>query len=110
MNPRMNMDGAEAIIGKHVVIDVEVRDHDETFIERRELHGTIERVSESEGIVVILYPTGHEYILPADLDALQSLPIGAYRLETTGEVIDRPDLKTSLTIHMPPPEFEGPAL
>jgi hypothetical protein len=109
MNPKLNMEGAEAIIGKHVVIDVEVLDHDETFVERRELHGTIERVSESEGIVVILYPSAHEYILPADLDALQPLAAGAYRLETTGEVIDHPDLKRSLTVHLPPPEFEGPA-
>ncbi len=92
-----------------MIIETEVRDFDETFIERRELHGVIERVSESEGIVVILDPSGHEYILPPDLDALLPLPSGSYRLETTGEVIEQPDLKTSLRVHMPPPEFEGPA-
>ena len=109
MNPKFNMNGAESIIGRHVIIDTEVRDFDETLIERRELHGTIQRVSEGEGIVVILHPTGHEYVLPPDLDALRPLPAGSYRLETTGEVIEHADLKTSLLVHMPPPEFEGPA-
>src|SRR5690349_7243631 len=107
MNPKFNMNGIDSLVGRHLIIEVTVRDYDETLVERRQLHGTVTRVSEGEGIVVKLQPSGNEYMLPPDLDEFEVLPPGRYALESTGEWIENPDLATSLLVHLPPPDFEG---
>jgi hypothetical protein len=108
MNPKFNMENADLLVGKHVIIDLIIHDYDERFIERRQLYGTIVRVGESEGVVVKLHTSGHEYVLPPDIDEFRELPPGPYTLESTGETVERADLATSLLVHLPPPDYEGP--
>lgn len=108
MNPKFNMDNADALIGKHVIIDLIIHDYDESFVERKQMHGTVVRISEGEGIVVKLHSSGHEYMLPPDIDDFRELPPGPYTLESSGEVVENADLTTSILVHLPPPEYEGP--
>ncbi|MDB5036467.1 MAG: hypothetical protein JWQ98_3708 [Chlorobi bacterium] len=107
MNPQFNFDRAVALVGKSIFIDLTVVDHDETFIERKQMFGRIEQVTNDRGISIRLIPSGEEYFLAPDLDSIEPAAPGDYRLETTGEIIDQPDLKTSRLIHLPPPEFEN---
>jgi hypothetical protein len=108
MNPKFNMDNAEQLIGKHVIIDLILHDYDESFLERKQMHGVIVRANESAGIVVKLQSSGHEYVLPPDIGDFRELAPGPYTLESSGEVVESPDLATSLLVHLPPPEYEGP--
>jgi hypothetical protein len=108
MNPKFDMEYADELVGKHVIIDLIIHDYDESFLERKQMHGVIVRASESQGIVVKLHSSGHEYMLPPDIDEFRELPPGPYTLESTGEVVENADLATSILVHLPPPEYEGP--
>ncbi len=108
MNPRFNMNEVDALIDKKVIIDLMIYDFDERFIERKQMFGEIARVSESEGVVVRLHSSGHEYILPPDVDDFRRLEPGTYTLDPTGDVVVDPDFGTSIIVHLPPPEYSGP--
>jgi len=108
MNPKFNLENADVLIGKHVIIDLIIHDYDESFVERKQMHGNVVRVSEGEGVVVKLHSSGHEYMLPPDMDDFSEVPPGRYTLEPNGEVVENPDLRTSILVHLPPPEYEGP--
>lgn len=107
MNPSTNFENAGALIGKSILIDLTVHDYNETVVEQKQMHGRITRVSETEGIVVELAEEGgREYRLPADLDRIEP-----YREDLTVQsTAERCDLMTSLLVHLPPPEFEGPVV
>ncbi|MEP7217470.1 MAG: hypothetical protein ABI876_01060 [Bacteroidota bacterium] len=106
MNSQFDSDRAVMLVGKTIFIDLTVLDYDETFIERKQMFGRVEKVTNDRGISVRLIPSGEEYLLAPDLDSIEPAEAGNYRLEPTGEVIEQPDLKTSHLIHLPPPEFE----
>jgi hypothetical protein len=107
MNTRFDEEHITDLIGRHVAIDVVVYDHDETLVERKQLHGVVSRVSEGEGLVVKLIPTGHNYRLPPDRSQFEPVLTSPYVLETSGESIDGVVLKTTHRVHLPPPEIDG---
>ena len=108
MNPNFNIDDAMEFVGKHVVIEQETYDENERLLDRLHLHGNVVRVSEHEGVVVRLHPTGDEYRLPPDGDIFREAPPGEYAIEATGEVVRNPDLMLRCIIHRPPPEMDVP--
>lgn len=107
MNPQHNSENIETLLGKHILIDVTVRAHDETLLERRQAHGDVIRVSPNEGVVVKLSDVDNEMALPPDMDRFEPLEPGRYPLGTEGAAAENPDFRIDLTVHMPPPEFEG---
>jgi hypothetical protein len=108
MNPKFNMQNTDELIGKSILIDLVIHDYDESFVERKQMFGRVVRVSEGEGIVVKLSSSGHEYMLPPDIDDFRRLGPGEYQLQPDGETIHDPDFGTSILVHLPPPEYEGP--
>jgi hypothetical protein len=102
----MDQELADSYIGKHLLVGITYLDHEDNFIEQKQLHGEIVRISETEGIVLRLHDSNEEYKLPPALHTLQSAPKGKYRLRSTGETVVDPDLTTSWTLNKPKPELE----
>jgi hypothetical protein len=108
MNERFDMSRAPEFIGRRVIIELEIRGGDDRPIERRQLYGEIERISEGEGMVVRLSPSGREYRLPPDLGELEPLEPGVRRLEPGGIAVDGAEYLVRALAHEPPPEMDVP--
>jgi hypothetical protein len=89
---------------KHLIIGITILDHEENFLEQKQLHGDIIRVNQNEGIVIILSSLNEEYKLPPDLDSIKEAPPGEYRFKSTDEVIVNPDFMTTWVIKKPKPK------
>ena len=74
-----------------------VVDDEEKFVEQKQIHGRILRVSYGEGVVIEL-DDGSEYKLPPDLSLLQPASPGEYTETSTGKLIVDPDLVTKWTL------------
>lgn len=109
MNPKFDLEQAGELLGKRVIVDLTVRDHDERLVERRQLFGEIQRINENEGVVLELIPSGGDYRLIPDLDQFVPLEPGAYRLEPAGETAVDPDFRFASVVHLPPPDYDGAA-
>jgi hypothetical protein len=90
-------------IGKTVLIGMTYRDHEENFIEQKQLYGRIDRINQTEGMVIDL-ETGEEFKLPPDPNKLQPAAKGEYFLKTTGETVIDPDFTTIWTLTKAPRE------
>lgn len=108
MNERFDVSRAVEYLGQSIIIDLEIRGGDERPLEHRQLFGRIERVSEGEGVVVRLEPSGREYRLPPAPEEFQRLEPGARRLEPSGQAIEGADLLVRCIVHEPPPEMDVP--
>lgn len=107
MNPKFDLEGSENLLGKRVIVDTTIRNHDETLVEKRQLVGEIARINENEGIVLKLIPSGYGYHLIPDLDQLVPLAPGRYHLEPEGTVVENPEYFFSSVIHLPPPDYRA---
>lgn len=99
------MNDTKQYIGKHLLAGITFLDHEENVIRQIQVHGIITRIDD-RGIVFV-QPNGDEYSLPPDLESLKVAAPGSYRLRSTGEVVENPDLITSWTRKTPPPEMSG---
>lgn len=88
-------------IGKTIIIglsEYETSDSRERkLVKQSQLYGEIIRVNPSDGVIVKL-KDGSEYRLPPDISMLQAAPPDTYTLQSTGEMIDNPDLMTLWTL------------
>jgi hypothetical protein len=93
---------ADSYIGKYILVGLTFVDHTGTERRRQQLHGVIERASR-DGIVVSLRGAhqGRSWTMPPDLGAISQAEPGVYRLRTTGEQIENPDLLASWRIEEP---------
>jgi hypothetical protein len=107
LRPEFDRQRAASFVGKHVIIGLSWLDGEGDLLERRQMHGTIVRVSEGEGIVVELSGSREEYKLPPDTSAFEDAPPGEYEFTSTGEIVVDPDLLTTWTVHLPSPESRG---
>jgi hypothetical protein len=94
---------ARSYLGKHLLIDLTITDHEGHLVEQRQIHEWIARINEREGIVMRLNNSNEEYALPPDLRRLQTAPPGGYRLRS-GEMVVNPDFTATWTVKQPPPE------
>jgi hypothetical protein len=105
--PLFDKERAQSYIGKHILIGLTYHDHEDNFIEQKQLHGVIVRVDEVQGIVVKLHNSEEEYKLPPDLRSFKEAPKGKFKLHSTGEIIINPDLLTTWIVNKPPPKQAG---
>ena len=97
---------ALSFVAKRVLIGVTYCDHNDVFIEQKQMHGTIIKAEAERGFAVRLEGEreGEVYWLPPDLRAFQDARPGEYRLRSTGEVVVDPDFISNWTINRPPPD------
>jgi hypothetical protein len=96
------MADTDQYIGKHLLAGITFLDHEENVTRHIQVHGTITRIDGSG--IFFIQPNGEEFSLPPDLKSLKTAKPGSYRLRSTGEVVENPDLITSWTRKAPPPE------
>ncbi|HVZ38396.1 MAG TPA: hypothetical protein VHI13_03895 [Candidatus Kapabacteria bacterium] len=100
-NPHFDTERAAAMIGKHIIIGLELHDRQDNHIDNIQLHGHILRVNADEGVVVHLIPSGVEYAMPAVLSAYEPAEPGDYEFQSTGEIVSNPDLMASWVVYEP---------
>jgi hypothetical protein len=104
MSQSLDQELIEKYIGKHLLIGITYLNHEGGLIEQKQMHGTIVRINESEGLVVQLDYSEEFFALPPALHSIQEAPPGDYRLRSTGEVVSDPDYLTTWTITKPKPK------
>jgi|GEM_PF-3314603 len=107
MTQYFDRERADGMIGKHLIIGLTIHDAFDTVVDRVQLHGTIIRVTQDEGVVVRLLPSGVEHAMPAILSAYEAAPPGDYHFQNTGEVVTDPDLMTTWAVYEPPEDTEA---
>jgi hypothetical protein len=65
---------ADSYIGKHLLVGITYLDHEDNFIEHKQLHGNIVRINKAEGIVLRLHDSDEEYKQPPALQTLEPAP------------------------------------
>ncbi len=101
--PMFSDSAANDLIGKTVIIGITHQDSVGRLVRRDQLHGRITRANRTEGVVVQT-AAGGELKTPPDLRAFSGARPGEYRSRGTGEVIANPDLITSWTHTLHPPD------
>jgi len=101
--PLLDADLAARVVGKRLLIGLTYLHHNGDFAEQKQLHGIVEEISATAGIVMRL-PDGSTYRLPPDLRGIRVAPPGVYRLRSTGEEVEDPDFLYTWTITKAPPE------
>ncbi|MGH6951154.1 MAG: hypothetical protein ACREH4_09790 [Vitreimonas sp.] len=93
---------AETMVGATILVGVIHLRADGSERDRVQMHGVIDQVTKS-GVTIRLEGerAGETYSLPPDLNAFEPAAPGAYRLHSTGEVIEDPDYTTSWSITNP---------
>lgn len=100
--PMFSSAAAKDLIGKRIIVGITYKDHSHRPVRLEQYQGRITRLNLHEGIV-IQTATGAEKTLPPDLGSIRGARHGEYRFRSTGEVVADPDLQTSLTCVVPPP-------
>jgi len=91
-----------SLVGKTVLIGITRLDHDDELIEKTEKFGRIASVDPHEGIKVDVGEP-ELFTLPPNPEHFNDARPGVYRLRSTGETVEDPDLTTIWTIKEPPP-------
>jgi hypothetical protein len=99
--PHFDEKEAESIIGKHLLVGVTHRNHNEEITGIEQFHGEVIRASREEGIILRLSGSGEERWVPPDLSRLEPAAPGNYKLKATGEVVVDPDLLSTWTVYPP---------
>jgi hypothetical protein len=95
-------DDPRSLVGKTVLIGITRLDHDDELIEKTEKFGRIASVDPQSGIKVDVGEP-ELFILPPTPENFNEARPGLYRLRSTGETVEDPDLTTIWTIKEPPP-------
>src|SRR5262249_37480754 len=96
---------AQQSVGKYILIGLTYRDDGGNVGEQQQLHGRIVSAAARRGFGAQLAGrrSGETYCLPPDMRSFQTAPPGEYRLRSTGEVIEDPDLLATWIVDRPAP-------
>lgn len=92
---------AKEMIGKVVLVGVTARNHGDEILGQEQYFGTVLRVSEEEGLIILRGDTGEEMWLPPALDHYEHAAPGEYRLRSTGQVVTNPDYLATFNRYPP---------
>lgn len=93
---------AQELIGKEMLVALVIYDHADNFLRKEQFCGTVIRANQIDGLVLLRRDTGKEHSLPPDFRSVDDAPPGVYRLQSTGEKIENPDLISTWVVHEPP--------
>ena len=80
----------ESIVGKVMLVGYTRCRPDGEGLDRFQRWGRV--ISADERCIALQTPDGAVFTLPPDLRSVQEAPPGTYRLHSTGEIIENPDL------------------
>ena len=92
--------------GKLVLIGLTYLDENEKPREQIQIYGRVSEVAPERGVAVVLQGErdGETYWLPPALESFSVAAPGLYRLRSTGDEVENPDLLSSWTIYPPKPD------
>jgi hypothetical protein len=95
------MDEFATLVGKLVVVALNLRDDEGIIQGLNQVHGRVIRASQAEGIILYVQRDRKEFRLPPQPNALQATPPGKYRESHSGEAVMDPDFITiwDVTVH-----------
>ncbi len=101
--PPFDQSLADTYVGKTILVGLTTLDSDGQLLEQTQLHGVIESAT-PDGIHISLrgLHAGNSWVMPPSLDAIYAANPGTYRLRSTGEEIEDPDLLSTWTLTRPP--------
>jgi hypothetical protein len=103
--PAWDQDEADGLVGHSVLAGITyVAADGKTVTSQVQCWGRIVS-AKPEGIAIVCEGkswTGQKMTLPPHLPAFQAARPGKYKLRSTGETVNNPDLTTSWTINQPP--------
>jgi hypothetical protein len=88
----------QTLIGKHLLVGVAHRNHDNAVVFREQFHGVVVRVNFKEGIIIKPNGTNKERTLPLDFSDFKKAQPGKYTLTGTNEVVNDPDYTITLEL------------
>ncbi|NOT01150.1 MAG: hypothetical protein HOP29_11035 [Phycisphaerales bacterium] len=103
--PPFDQERTAALVGKHFLIGLTYLDHNDKFLEQRQVHGVVVSADFKRGFAIELQgeEAGETLWLPPDLRSLQEATPGEYRLRSTGEVVVDPDFLCTWVVNKPNP-------
>jgi hypothetical protein len=108
-NDSWDEEKARRLIGKYVLVGVIVLKAQSDEVDHQlQIHGTIITAEKDQGIKIECKGerVGRVFGLPPDTSIFSSSSGGIYRLRTTGEEVDSPDVIASWTVYKNQHSFE----
>ncbi|VAX00342.1 hypothetical protein MNBD_GAMMA22-119 [hydrothermal vent metagenome] len=98
---KYDVEFAKKLLGKSILIAVNVIDSNGEIESQQQMHGLIKSVSATEGILILLNGSflGKQWQMPPDTSSIKIAEAGEYNLKATGEVIKNPDYICSWQVH-----------
>jgi hypothetical protein len=93
--------GWDDLNGKQILVGLRIEDPRGKRLRMEQLYGRIVTSDPKRGICLELHTEGRTYWLPPDLRSVRRAPAGEYRLRSTGEVVENPDLLASWVLVQP---------
>ena len=99
---------AQIYVGKYLLVGLTYMDSQGNTLRHEQFHGEIASISPTEGLRIHLRGSrqGHDFVLPADLNAISAAPPGDYHLKETQEVVKNPDLLGTWKVILAPPSSD----
>ncbi|HOZ66715.1 MAG TPA: hypothetical protein PLH13_04705 [Burkholderiaceae bacterium] len=93
---------ADSYLGKYILVGVTYLDFLGQEVERIQMHGIVHKVS-PDGIEIKLEGArkGEIWIMPPTLDAIYEAEPGTYKLHSTNEEVEDPDLVSTWSVTKP---------
>ncbi len=92
-----NMERAERLQGKLVLVGLSIFDRDDELVEQTQFAGRIQTIQVNAGFEIVR-SDGSSYWLPPEPRSFEEAAPGEYRLRSTGEVIVNPDFVSTWCI------------
>lgn len=101
-SPDFDQELADTYVGKYILVGVTYFDPSGKEIEHVQMHGIIESAS-PDGLQIALRGTreGESWIMPPMLEPISPAKPGKYKLRSTGEVIEDPELLATWNVEKP---------
>lgn len=87
----MDKNIAKGMLGKVVLAGITTLSGDDQTLSQNQYFGTILRIGEDEGVIILRSDTGEEMWLPPALEFYEAAEPGEYHLRSTGQVVINPD-------------------
>ncbi|MET0027610.1 MAG: hypothetical protein ABW101_08225 [Candidatus Thiodiazotropha sp.] len=99
---------AKELIGKYILVGITYLDSNGEIESQQQLHGSIKRATEDEGILIQLAGVydGEEWNMPPVTSSITKAEPGEYKLRSTGEVVTDPNFLCKWEVHRPKDDTE----
>ena len=93
---------AEDLLGKRILVGITYLDSNGEVESQQQLHGTVNKVSETEGILISLEGVheGKEWNMPPNTSSIVKAQPGIYKLNVTNEEVTNPDYLCTWQVDM----------